>query len=113
MLRPEKLAAHLFEVDEDVEKDEVGPPVHDLTSSLLMWGTSDDKGVFVLQDTASLGSQKGGVSKHGWLYKGNMNSAISVTMRVGTVTLSDTEPHDVTVHHGKWSLDHMNSLGLC
>ncbi|XP_031707522.1 dedicator of cytokinesis protein 9 isoform X8 [Anarrhichthys ocellatus] len=52
--RPEKLAAHLFEVDEDVEKDE---------------------------DTASLGSQKGEVSKHGWLYKGNMNSAISVTMR--------------------------------
>ncbi|XP_034006998.1 dedicator of cytokinesis protein 9 isoform X14 [Trematomus bernacchii] len=52
--RPEQLAAHLFEVDEDVEKDE---------------------------DTASLGSQKGGVSKHGWLYKGNMNSAISVTMR--------------------------------
>uniref|UniRef100_A0AAQ4RZC8 Dedicator of cytokinesis 9b n=1 Tax=Gasterosteus aculeatus aculeatus TaxID=481459 RepID=A0AAQ4RZC8_GASAC len=54
VLRPEKLAAHLFEVDEDVEKGE---------------------------DTASLGSQKGGVSKHGWLYKGNMNSAISVTMR--------------------------------
>ncbi|XP_055361068.1 dedicator of cytokinesis protein 9 isoform X6 [Betta splendens] len=54
VVRPEKLAAHLFEVDEDVDKDE---------------------------DTASLGSQKGGVSKHGWLYKGNMNSAISVTMR--------------------------------
>ncbi|XP_053722863.1 dedicator of cytokinesis protein 9 isoform X4 [Synchiropus splendidus] len=54
VIRPEKLAVHLFEVDEDVEKDE---------------------------DTASLGSQKGGVSKHGWLYKGNMNSAISVTMR--------------------------------
>ncbi|XP_068165077.1 dedicator of cytokinesis protein 9 isoform X5 [Antennarius striatus] len=54
VLRPDKLAAHVFEVDEDVEKDE---------------------------DSASLGSQKGGVSKHGWLYKGNMNSAISVTMR--------------------------------
>ncbi|XP_059184263.1 dedicator of cytokinesis protein 9-like isoform X2 [Centropristis striata] len=54
VLRPDKLAAHVFEVDEDVEKDE---------------------------DSSSLGSQKGGVSKHGWLYKGNMNSAISVTMR--------------------------------
>ncbi|XP_039600530.1 dedicator of cytokinesis protein 9 isoform X5 [Polypterus senegalus] len=52
--RPEKLPVHVFEVDEEVEKDE---------------------------DTASLGSQKGGVTKHGWLYKGNMNSAISVTMR--------------------------------
>ncbi|XP_048124609.1 dedicator of cytokinesis protein 9 isoform X3 [Alosa alosa] len=52
--RPDKLPAHIFEVDEDADKDE---------------------------DTASLGSQKGGVSKHGWLYKGNMNGAISVTMR--------------------------------
>ncbi|XP_069746626.1 dedicator of cytokinesis protein 9 isoform X4 [Narcine bancroftii] len=52
--RPEKLPLHVFEVDEDVDKDE---------------------------DTASLGSQKGGITKQGWLYKGNMNSAISVTMR--------------------------------
>uniref|UniRef100_A0A8B9RET0 Dedicator of cytokinesis 9b n=1 Tax=Astyanax mexicanus TaxID=7994 RepID=A0A8B9RET0_ASTMX len=52
--RPEKLPTHVFEVDEDADKDE---------------------------DTASLGSQRGGVAKHGWLYKGNMNSAISVTMR--------------------------------
>uniref|UniRef100_A0A3Q2WBW1 Dedicator of cytokinesis 9 n=1 Tax=Haplochromis burtoni TaxID=8153 RepID=A0A3Q2WBW1_HAPBU len=52
--RPDKLAVHVFEVDEDVDKDE---------------------------DTASLGSQKGGITKQGWLYKGNMNSAISVTMR--------------------------------
>ncbi|XP_041054568.1 dedicator of cytokinesis protein 9 isoform X1 [Carcharodon carcharias] len=52
--RPEKLPVHVFEVDEDVDKDE---------------------------DTASLGSQKGGITKQGWLYKGNMNNAISVTMR--------------------------------
>uniref|UniRef100_A0A665XDM7 Dedicator of cytokinesis 9 n=1 Tax=Echeneis naucrates TaxID=173247 RepID=A0A665XDM7_ECHNA len=52
--RPDKLAIHVFEVDEDADKDE---------------------------DAASLGSQKGGITKHGWLYKGNMNSAISVTMR--------------------------------
>ncbi|XP_043098640.1 dedicator of cytokinesis protein 9 isoform X5 [Puntigrus tetrazona] len=52
--RPEKLASHVFEVDEDADKEE---------------------------DAASLGSQRGGVSKHGWLYKANMNSAISVTMR--------------------------------
>uniref|UniRef100_A0A674EXG2 Dedicator of cytokinesis 9 n=1 Tax=Salmo trutta TaxID=8032 RepID=A0A674EXG2_SALTR len=50
--RPDKLAVHVFEVDEDVDKDEV-----------------------------SKCSQKGGITKHGWLYKGNMNSAISVTMR--------------------------------
>uniref|UniRef100_A0A8C1NL24 Dedicator of cytokinesis 9 n=1 Tax=Cyprinus carpio TaxID=7962 RepID=A0A8C1NL24_CYPCA len=38
--------------------------------------------VFVcVKDTASLGSQKGGLIKQGWLHKGNMNSAISVTMR--------------------------------
>ncbi|XP_062904474.1 dedicator of cytokinesis protein 9-like isoform X5 [Mobula hypostoma] len=52
--KPEKLPVHVFEVDEDVDKDE---------------------------DTASLGSQKGGITKQGWLHKGNMNSAISVTMR--------------------------------
>uniref|UniRef100_A0A8B9QHK9 Dedicator of cytokinesis 9 n=1 Tax=Apteryx owenii TaxID=8824 RepID=A0A8B9QHK9_APTOW len=52
--KPEKLPVHLYEVDEDADKDE---------------------------DAASLGSQKGGITKQGWLYKGNMNSAISVTMR--------------------------------
>nr|DBA33098.1 TPA: hypothetical protein GDO54_000828 [Pyxicephalus adspersus] len=52
--KPEKLPAHVYEVDEEADKDE---------------------------DAASLGSQKGGITKHGWLYKGNMNSAISVTMR--------------------------------
>ncbi|XP_029397640.1 dedicator of cytokinesis protein 9 isoform X23 [Mus pahari] len=50
----DKLPVHVFEVDEEADKDE---------------------------DAASLGSQKGGITKHGWLYKGNMNSAISVTMR--------------------------------
>ncbi|XP_029892504.1 dedicator of cytokinesis protein 9 isoform X6 [Aquila chrysaetos chrysaetos] len=52
--KSEKLPVHLYEVDEEADKDE---------------------------DAASLGSQKGGITKQGWLYKGNMNSAISVTMR--------------------------------
>nr|XP_008105153.1 PREDICTED: dedicator of cytokinesis protein 9 isoform X4 [Anolis carolinensis] len=50
----DKLPVHIYEVDEEIDKDE---------------------------DAASLGSQKGGITKQGWLYKGNMNSAISVTMR--------------------------------
>ncbi|KAA0716136.1 Dedicator of cytokinesis protein 9 [Triplophysa tibetana] len=49
--RPDNLALHVFEVDEDVDKDE---------------------------DTSSLCSQKGGIIKQGWLHKGNVNSAISV-----------------------------------
>uniref|UniRef100_A0A8B9GSP4 Dedicator of cytokinesis 9 n=1 Tax=Amazona collaria TaxID=241587 RepID=A0A8B9GSP4_9PSIT len=52
--KSDKLPVHLYEVDEEADKDE---------------------------DAASLGSQKGGITKQGWLYKGNMNSAISVTMR--------------------------------
>ncbi|XP_027530986.1 dedicator of cytokinesis protein 9 [Neopelma chrysocephalum] len=52
--KSEKLPVHLYEVDEEADKDE---------------------------DAASLGSQKGGITKQGWLHKGNMNSAISVTMR--------------------------------
>lgn len=34
VLRPEKLAAHLFEVDEDVEKDEVGTAVPECFAAL-------------------------------------------------------------------------------
>ncbi|EPY73001.1 dedicator of cytokinesis protein 9, partial [Camelus ferus] len=56
----DKLPVHVYEVDEEVDKDE---------------------------DAASLGSQKGGITKHGWLYKGNMNSAISVTMRFEAITV--------------------------
>ncbi|XP_025064396.1 dedicator of cytokinesis protein 9 isoform X2 [Alligator sinensis] len=52
--KSDKLPVHVYEVDEEADKDE---------------------------DAASLGSQKGGITKQGWLYKGNMNSAISVTMR--------------------------------
>ncbi|XP_029414755.1 dedicator of cytokinesis protein 9 isoform X11 [Nannospalax galili] len=54
VVKLDKLPVHVYEVDEEADKDE---------------------------DAASLGSQKGGITKHGWLYKGNMNSAISVTMR--------------------------------
>ncbi|XP_048460912.1 dedicator of cytokinesis protein 11 [Rhincodon typus] len=53
--QPDKLPMQLYEVDEDVDKDE---------------------------DAASICSQKGGNIKEGWLYKANMNSTISVTMRV-------------------------------
>ncbi|XP_028923396.1 dedicator of cytokinesis protein 11 isoform X2 [Ornithorhynchus anatinus] len=54
-LRPEKIPSHVFEVDEDFEKDE---------------------------DSSSLCSQKGGVIKQGWLHKANVNSTITVTMKV-------------------------------
>ncbi|TEA32453.1 hypothetical protein DBR06_SOUSAS24810010, partial [Sousa chinensis] len=54
-LRPEKIPNHVFEIDEDCEKDE---------------------------DSSSLCSQKGGVIKQGWLHKANVNSTITVTMKV-------------------------------
>ncbi|XP_041841346.1 dedicator of cytokinesis protein 11 isoform X2 [Melanotaenia boesemani] len=53
-LKTDKLPAHVFEVDEDA-KDE---------------------------DTSSLCSQRGGILKQGWLQKANINSSLSVSMRV-------------------------------
>ncbi|XP_048400109.2 dedicator of cytokinesis protein 11 isoform X2 [Stegostoma tigrinum] len=53
--QPDKLPMQRYEVDEDVDRDE---------------------------DATSICSQKGGNIKEGWLYKANMNSTISVTMRV-------------------------------
>ncbi|XP_072573222.1 dedicator of cytokinesis protein 11 isoform X1 [Paramormyrops kingsleyae] len=53
-LKTEKLPSHMFEVDEDA-KDE---------------------------DSASICSQKGGIMKQGWLQKANINSSLSVSMRV-------------------------------
>uniref|UniRef100_A0A8C6Q994 Dedicator of cytokinesis 11 n=1 Tax=Nothobranchius furzeri TaxID=105023 RepID=A0A8C6Q994_NOTFU len=53
-LKLDKLPAHVFEVDEDT-KDE---------------------------DTTSLCSQRGGILKQGWLQKANINSSLSVSMRV-------------------------------
>ncbi|XP_061148285.1 dedicator of cytokinesis protein 11 isoform X5 [Syngnathus typhle] len=53
-LKADKLAAHVFEVDEDA-KDE---------------------------DTSSLCSLRGGIMKQGWLQKANINSSLSVSMRV-------------------------------
>ncbi|RMC08135.1 hypothetical protein DUI87_15169 [Hirundo rustica rustica] len=52
---PDKIPSHVFEIDEDFEKDE---------------------------DSSSLCSQKGGVIKQGWLHKANVNSTITVTMKV-------------------------------
>ncbi|XP_075797269.1 dedicator of cytokinesis protein 11 isoform X2 [Pelodiscus sinensis] len=53
--RPEKIPSHVFEIDEDFEKDE---------------------------DSSSLCSQKGGIIRQGWLHKANVNSTITVTMKV-------------------------------
>ncbi|KAM9327187.1 dedicator of cytokinesis protein 11 [Gastrophryne carolinensis] len=53
--RPEKTPSHVFEVDEDFDKDE---------------------------DSSSICSHKGGVVKQGWLYKANIGTTIPVTMKV-------------------------------
>ncbi|XP_075429268.1 dedicator of cytokinesis protein 11 isoform X3 [Ascaphus truei] len=53
--RPEKTPCHVFEIDEDFEKDE---------------------------DSSSLCSQKGGIIKQGWLYKANVSTTMPVTMKV-------------------------------
>ncbi|KAM4612252.1 dedicator of cytokinesis protein 11 isoform 2-T2 [Polymixia lowei] len=53
-LKTDKLPSHVFEIDEDA-KDE---------------------------DTSSLCSQRGGIMKQGWLQKANINSSLSVSMRV-------------------------------
>ncbi|XP_071235002.1 dedicator of cytokinesis protein 11-like isoform X5 [Salvelinus alpinus] len=53
-LKIDKLPAHVFEIDEDA-KDE---------------------------DSSSLCSQRGGIMKQGWLQKANINSSLSVSMRV-------------------------------
>ncbi|XP_055085020.1 dedicator of cytokinesis protein 11 isoform X2 [Periophthalmus magnuspinnatus] len=53
-LKPDKLPVQVFEMDEDA-KDE---------------------------DSSSLCSQRGGVLKQGWLQKANINSSLSVSMRV-------------------------------
>ncbi|NXQ53457.1 DOC11 protein, partial [Anthoscopus minutus] len=53
--RLDKIPSHVFEIDEDFEKDE---------------------------DSSSMCSQRGGVIKQGWLHKANVNSTITVTMKV-------------------------------
>uniref|UniRef100_A0A4W6D5C7 Dedicator of cytokinesis 11 n=1 Tax=Lates calcarifer TaxID=8187 RepID=A0A4W6D5C7_LATCA len=53
-LKTDKLPAHVFEIDEDA-KDE---------------------------DSSSICSQRGGIMKQGWLQKANINSSLSVSMRV-------------------------------
>ncbi|XP_063793575.1 dedicator of cytokinesis protein 11 isoform X2 [Pseudophryne corroboree] len=53
--RPEKTPSHVFEIDEDFDKDE---------------------------DSSSICSHKGGIIKQGWLYKANFGTTIPVTMKV-------------------------------
>ncbi|KAJ8008347.1 hypothetical protein DPEC_G00103890 [Dallia pectoralis] len=53
-LKGDKLSPHVFEIDEDA-KDE---------------------------DSSSMCSQRGGIMKQGWLQKANINSSLSVSMRV-------------------------------
>ncbi|CAH2315231.1 dedicator of cytokinesis 11 isoform X3 [Pelobates cultripes] len=53
--RPEKTPSHVFEIDEDYDKDE---------------------------DCSSICSQKGGIIRQGWLYKANIGTTIPVTMKV-------------------------------
>ncbi|KAM4695932.1 dedicator of cytokinesis protein 11 isoform 1-T1 [Rhinophrynus dorsalis] len=53
--RPEKTPNHVFEIDEDFDKDE---------------------------DSSSICSHKGGVIKQGWLHKANIGTTIPVTMKV-------------------------------
>ncbi|XP_073399582.1 dedicator of cytokinesis protein 11 isoform X2 [Dendrobates tinctorius] len=53
--QPEKTPSHVFEIDEDFDKDE---------------------------DSSSICSHRGGVIKQGWLYKANIGTTIPVTMKV-------------------------------
>uniref|UniRef100_A0A8C5Q2Q0 Dedicator of cytokinesis 11 n=1 Tax=Leptobrachium leishanense TaxID=445787 RepID=A0A8C5Q2Q0_9ANUR len=53
--RPEKIPSHVFEIDEDFDKDE---------------------------DSSSICSQKGGMIRQGWLFKANIGTTIPVTMKV-------------------------------
>lgn len=39
----------------------------------------------LFQDSSSLCSQKGGVIKQGWLHRANVNSTITVTMKVSLI----------------------------
>lgn len=52
VLRPEKLAAHLFEVDEDVEKDEVSQLVKNKLTSKL---SSPFTGIFTTKSGPIIG----------------------------------------------------------
>lgn len=70
----------LSRVDESLCQGEL--PVGDSLPDLLFFSL-----FAVFQDSSSLCSQKGGVIKQGWLHKANVNSTITVTMKVSLVQL--------------------------
>lgn len=71
MPRPDKLAVHVFEVDEDVDKDEVGKNTP--YTRLLNTGEACTKNVRRYDDDIFLSQWFGDLQRHGKEIKGGVN----------------------------------------